>query len=153
MRPIKVFDYFPELDAFYATKEYQDIAIELGLAEWTHVVWIGRLFTRDNDFGEHWFDNWDERKAISKKAAALGMEGEFLYVIVPSRFQDGQDGPCHSDVERKAFWTDVLQSLTLSLDTLGMIAVNHNPPVGDDDHVPNLKKKLRAIRERLEKEE
>lgn len=145
---IKIFDYFPELDCFYVTKEYRDIADELGLAEWTYVVWIGRLFTMDNDYGEHWFDNWDEREAIAEKAKKLGTSSEYLYIINPSRFMDGRDGPCHSDEERKAFWTDILKSLTLSIDTIGMIALNHNPPVGDDDHVPNIKKKIRSLKER-----
>lgn len=148
MKLIKIFDYFPELDCFYATKEYRDIADELGLAEWTYVVWIGRLFTMDNDYGEHWFDNWDDREAIAEKAKKLGVQSESLYIINPSRFMDGKDGPCHSDEERKAFWTDVLKSLTLSIDTIGMIALNRNPPVGDDDHVPNIKKRIRLLRER-----
>ena len=148
MKLVKIFDYFPELDCFYATKEYQEIAEELGLVEWTQVVWIGRLFAMDNDYGEHWFDNWNERETIKEKAKSLGIDSECLYIINPQRFVDDKDGPCHSDEERKAFWTDVLKSLTLSIDTIGMIALNHNPPVGDDDHVPNIKKKIRALKER-----
>ena len=63
----KVFQYIPELDAFTVTDEYRVIADTLGLTEWNPVVWIGRLFTRDEDFGEHWFDNWDEREALEER--------------------------------------------------------------------------------------
>jgi len=37
------------------------------------VVWIGRFFSMDNDFGEHWFDNWDLRKPLEAKAEELGV--------------------------------------------------------------------------------
>ncbi len=153
MKQVKIFDYIPVLDAFYVTKEYKEIAEQLGLAEWTYVVWIGRLFTMDDDYGEHWFDNWDERAAIESKAKALGYDSDWLYIIDPTKFKDGKDGPCHSDAERKAFWTDVLKSLTLSIDTLGMIALYQNPPVGDEDHVFNLKKKIRLLLERYGKQD
>ena len=49
-------------DSFAKISEY------LGLTEWNPVVWIGRLFTLDNDLGEHWFDNWDLRDALSERA-------------------------------------------------------------------------------------
>lgn len=152
MKPIKIFDYIPELDAFYVTQEYKEIADTLNLGEWTYVVWIGRLFTMDNDFGEHWFDNRDEREEISKRAFDLGYDADALYIINPKFFQDGKDGPCHTDAERKLFWTDVLKSLTLSFDTLATFAINSNAPVGDEDHVTNIKKKIAKLREKLEVE-
>jgi hypothetical protein len=72
----------------------------------------------DNDFGEHWFDNWEEREALKPKADALGIDIADLMVVVPGRFSDGRDGPCHSETFRKTFWTDVLKSLELSYDLL-----------------------------------
>lgn len=38
--------------------------------------------------------------------------------IVPDRFKNDDDGPCHPPAFRKQFWTDVLKSLELSYDTL-----------------------------------
>ncbi|MBI3821225.1 MAG: hypothetical protein HY289_00930 [Planctomycetes bacterium] len=107
---IRIFKYLPDVDAFVVTDEYRVIADSLGLTEWHPAVWIGRLFILDNDLGEHWFDNWDEREK-------RGLSEEY-FVINPTRFKDGRDGPCHSDEFRQRFWTDVLTSLELSLDLL-----------------------------------
>ena len=147
MDKIKIFDYIPELDCFNVTPDYKCVAWLLGLVEWNYVVWIGRLFTGDEDFGEHWFDNWDEREALKKKAANMGFDSDELYILNPKRFVIGKDGPSHTDQERKMFWTDVLKSLTLSVDTLAVIAARNNPPVGDEDHVTNLKKKIQQVRD------
>jgi hypothetical protein len=144
-KQIKIFDYIPELDAFNVTDEYKKLADELGLAEWNYVVWIGRLFTMDNDYGEHWFDNWTERAKIQKKAQQMGLNSDDLYIINADRFTDSKDGPSHTDVERKIFWTDVCKSLTLSLETLCTFALRWNPPVGDEDHIPYLKRKINAL--------
>jgi hypothetical protein len=140
---IKVFDYNSELDCFFVRKEFKSLMERLYLDEWTHVVWLGRLFCMDNDFGEHWFDNWDEREEILSKTRENIEETE-LMVVVPSRFTDhgsycvacrkrveraicpdckseihvGPDGPCNSDEVKKRFWTDVLDSLSLDLDTV-----------------------------------
>lgn len=138
---IKVFDYIPELDAFLPTKEYAEIAEQLGLAEWNHVVWIGRLFTLDNDYGEHWFDNWDERESIKEKATKLGYDWEFLYIINPKRMQDKADGPCSTDAERKAFWTDVLKSLQLDFETLALFAQSQG-----FEHPRGYTKRIKALR-------
>lgn len=148
---VKIFDYIPELDCFTETKEYREIAERIGLGEWTWVNWIGRLFAMDNDYGEHWFDNWDEREAISDKAEGLGYESDFLLIISPNAFKDGKDGPCHSDSIRKMFWTDVLKSLTLSLDTLFAEASDNNSPVGDSEHLP-LRKRFKEIRLKYQQE-
>src|SRR4051812_6273549 len=115
---IKVFDYITELDCFVVNKEFAEIIDELGLNEWSEVVWIGRYFTLDNDYGEHWFDNWDERHLLEERAMALGYQYESLMVIDPQRFQNGVDGPCHTEQQRKMFWTDVCKSLSLSLETI-----------------------------------
>ena len=61
---IRVFRYLEDLDAFVVTDEYREIADSLGLTEWHPAVWIGRLFCMDNDFGEHWFDNWELREQL-----------------------------------------------------------------------------------------
>lgn len=115
---IRVFRYIPDLDAFTVTDEYRDIAEDLGLAEWTPVVWIGRLFILDNDFGEHWFDNWDLRAERRADAEKLGYDADDLLFVDPDRFEDGRDGPCHTAEIRKQFWTDVLTSLELSVSLL-----------------------------------
>jgi hypothetical protein len=107
---IRVFRYLDEFDAFVVTDDYREIADTLGLTEWNPVVWIGRLFTLDNDYGEHWFDNWDLREA-------KGLSEEY-FLVDPDRFQNGRDGPCHTPAFRKRFWTEVLRSLELSLDLL-----------------------------------
>jgi hypothetical protein len=59
---VRIFRFLDDMDAFVATEAYRDIADTLGLSEWTPVVWIGRLFALDNDYGEHWFDNWELRE-------------------------------------------------------------------------------------------
>ncbi len=64
---LRVFEYIASLDAFDVTEQYREISDTLGLTEWNPVVWIGRLFTMDNDFGEHWFDNWDLRSTSDRK--------------------------------------------------------------------------------------
>ena len=93
----------------------------------------------DNDVGEHWFDNWDQREAAEPriKALRIDLNAEELMIVVPSRFKDGRDGPCHSDDFRKRFWTDVLKSLELSPDLLfdearRMNEVRKRFPLGDD---------------------
>ena len=118
MTTVQVFHYIDELDAFIVTPEFAALSERLGLTEWTPVVWIGRLFFLDNDYGEHWFDNWDEREALEKQAAELGINDFDLMIIMPGRFQNGNDGPCNNDQMRKAFWTDVLKSLKLSYDLI-----------------------------------
>ncbi len=117
-KTIKIFRYLDELDCFVVSDEYRQIADQLGLTEWSPVVWIGRLFTLDNDYGEHWFDNWDLREALNQEAAARGLSDADLLIIAPERFQNGKDGPCHSPAFRKRFWTDVLLSLDLSYDLI-----------------------------------
>ena len=51
MSTVRVFNYIEQLDAFVATDQYHDLAERLGLIEWNPVVWVGRLFTLDNDDG------------------------------------------------------------------------------------------------------
>lgn len=126
MPAVQVFRYVPELDAFLITNEFKRIAETLGIAEWHEAVWLGRLFMLDNDYGEHWFDNWDEREALTEKAAAMGIDDFDLMVVVPERMANGNDGPCHSPAVRKAFWTDVLKSLTINHDTLFLYARERN---------------------------
>ena len=96
----------------------RDLVDSLKISEWSWVEWIGRYFTLDNDYGEHWFDNWDEREALEGKAEAMGYASELLLVVNPARMMNGKDGPCHTAEERKQFWTDVLRNLKLSLQTL-----------------------------------
>ncbi|MFW9880856.1 MAG: hypothetical protein ACFFG0_47955 [Candidatus Thorarchaeota archaeon] len=119
-KKIKVFQYVDSIDCFLVTKEYEEIADYIGLTEWNPVVWIGRLFMLDNDYGEHWFDDWEEREQREEKVKELkiNIESDKMMVVDPDRFQNKKDGPCHTSDFRKRFWTDVLMSLELSLDLL-----------------------------------
>src|SRR5689334_19416759 len=94
---LRVFREVPELGCFVIDPEFKRVCDVLGLTEWHSAVWIGRLFTGDNDFGEHWFDNWDLRESMEERAQKLGIDSSELMIIDPSRFKDGKDGPCHSD--------------------------------------------------------
>lgn len=140
MATIRVFNYISQLDAFVITEEFRALSERLGLIEWHPAVWIGRLFTLDNDFGEHWFDNWDEREALEARAREVGIDPYELMIIVPDRFAYGDDGPCHPPEIRKMFWTDVLKSLELSYELLfeearlnNAIARKWDPPGGIED--------------------
>ena len=90
---MKPFRYLEELDAFVVTEEFDALATEIGLSEWHAAVWIGRLLAMDNDYGEHVFDNWDEREAIEAAAHEKGIDSHDLMIVVPTRFFDGWDGP------------------------------------------------------------
>ncbi len=145
---IRIFKYLEDLDAFVVSDEYEALAKYLGLAEWHPAVWIGRLFVMDNDFGEHWFDNWEAREALKPRADALGIDIADLMVVVPSRFSDGRNGPCHSDAFRKAFWTDVLKSLELSYDLLFDEARNLNAEaqeLGSEEYISDLENRITSI--------
>ncbi len=153
MPNIRVFKYIEELDAFLVTDEFSKLNDRLNLTEWHPVVWIGRLFTMDNDVGEHWFDNWDERKAHEAKAQALGINSYDLMVVVPDRFEDGRDGPCHPPEIRKAFWTDILKSLELSYEFVFQAARfwnqcrKENVP---EDYVEDLEERIAQIKADLD---
>ncbi len=122
---VPIFNYIPSLDSFLPTEEYRKIGDYLHITEWNPVVWIGRLFAMDNDYGEHWFDNWDERDAIHEQAKTAGYESHFLCIVSPDRFaQKGKE--YHSRELRKEFWTQVLRSLNLSLDTIFAEARDNN---------------------------
>ena len=89
---IKVFKYLNELDCFVAESTYKEIAGILGLSEWNEVVWIGRYFSMDNDYGEHWFDNWELREKIESETSRLGIDSSEIFIIDPNRFKDEKDG-------------------------------------------------------------
>ena len=117
---LRPFEYLPEADCFVATPLFEQVVRYLGLMEWTPVVWMGRYFALDNDYGEHWFDNWAEREAIRFHPALdeRGLNETELFIIDPERFENKVDGPCHPPQLRKMFWTEVLKSLELNLDFL-----------------------------------
>jgi len=148
MRTIKVFKYIDRLDCFLVNPDYKVLADKLGLTEWNEVVWIGRYFLLDNDNGEHWFDNWGERDKVAEKAIELGLECNDLLVVDPDRFKNDYDGPCHTGDERKRFWTDVLTSLELSLDTLINEAkkVNSQREMTDKNFITNLDDKIASVK-------
>ena len=149
MSTVRVFKYIEQLDAFVVTDAYRHLANRLGLTEWNPVVWIGRVFTLDNDYGEHWFDNWDEREALASDAQKLGITSDELMILVPDRLKNDDDGPCHSPVFRKQFWTDVLTSLELSYDTLFEEARQYNAVARErlpDECIEDLEERIAAIR-------
>ena len=155
MKALRVFEYIEPLDAFRVTSEFQAISTDLGLTEWNPVVWIGRLFTMDNDVGEHWLDNWDERDVAEKRAEELGIRCNSweLMIVVPERFADGRDGPCHSPEIRKRFWTDVLKSFEISFDLIFDVARSVNErertrPPGDSEFRPDLEERIAKWMER-----
>lgn len=153
---IKVFEYISELDCFTVNLHFKEIVDYLGISEWSEVVWIGRYFTLDNDYGEHWFDNWDEREKIEEKAKNLGYESEFLFIINPLRFRNGKDGPCHTDVEIKRFWTDVLKSLHLSLETIFAEARSFNNEMqnrNNSDYLQDLEERISYIKYKYQNHE
>ena len=123
---IQILEYVELGDFFVETKEYKSISERLGLTEWNSVVWIGRLLILDNDYGEHWFDNWEARESKEELANELGYEMEDLLIVDPQKFQDGKDGPCHTDEFRKKFWTDVLRNLRINLSTIIEKAIEEN---------------------------
>jgi len=145
---IKVFDYIEEIDAFVVTRQYKRIAETLGLKEWNEVAWVGRFFFLDNDYGEHWFDNWILRDRVEVRANELGIKLDDLLIIDPERFKNDKDGPCHSKEYRKRFWTDVLISLHLSVETLANEAkmMNKGRNENDPDYVSDLDRKIEEIR-------
>jgi hypothetical protein len=78
LKTVKIFQYLDDLDCFVVSDAYRGIADQLGLTEWSPVVWIGRLFTLDNAYGEHWFDNWHLREQLELEAAQRGLSDEVL---------------------------------------------------------------------------
>ena len=141
---IKIFHYIPELDCFTIHPYYKSIANDLGLNEWHEAVWVGRLFSLDNDYGEHWFDNWELREALGEKAKQMGIHSNDLLIIDPARFKNEKDGPCHTDDERLNFWRDVLISLHLSPDTIFAEARKLNlERVGQEEQIPHLEERIK----------
>lgn len=138
---VKIFNYIKELGAFVLSKEYQGIASELHLyqvgkddkdydlankmfAYWHNprgcaFKWIGNLLAHGSEFGSHLFDNWQQRNLMTSSAKKYGAESQTLYLVNPDRFYDGNDEkPQHSSAQRKRFWTDVFDSLQLSLELI-----------------------------------
>ena len=145
---VEVFKYIDDLDCFIINSDYKKITDLLGLTEWNEAVWLGRYFLLDNDFGEHWFDNWELREQIEEKAKGLGFSSDELLVIDPERFKNNVDGPCHTDFERKRFWTDVLKSLKLSYETIFDEArkVNTLRDKQDEDYLADLEKRIESLK-------
>ena len=115
---VRSFRYLRELDAFVVTDAYHALAEHPRLPEWHPVVWIGRLSTLDNDYGEHWFDNWDEREeqARAALAGAFGAAGarsglrrsarppsQSVWTLSPwKRRCSGWSGGCLSTIHRRS---------------------------------------------------
>jgi hypothetical protein len=154
MPTVRIFEYIPELDAFRITGQYHQLADYLGLTEWHAAVWIGRLFTLDNDYGEHWFDGWPGLEAIEGRARELGIDPYDLKLVDPEHFVNGQDGPCHPPQLRKRFWTDVLKSLELSYELLLDMAREMNAPLKEvypEEYIEDLERRIRRIRAALDR--
>jgi hypothetical protein len=149
---LKIFDYLPDLDCFVVNAQYRALADQLGLTEWHSAVWIGRLFTLDNDYGEHWFDNWDLRDQRQAQAEQRGIAYEDLMVIDPDRFKNDRDGPCHTPEFRKRFWTDVLKSLELSYAVLFAEARAENEKIRElipDMYIADLEQRIERIQKEI----
>ena len=147
-RTLRIFRSLPALDAFVVTDEYHALAERLGLAEWHPVVWIGRLFPLDNDYGDHWFDHGDEREEKAQEAHAVGIAPEDLWIIHPERITDDKDGPCHPPEIRKRFWTDVRISLERSYPLLFEEACLKNHKVKDilpEAYIEDLEARIAAL--------
>lgn len=173
---MKILHYYPELDAFHCTTEFTWIAETLGIAEWTPVVWLGRLLARDQDFGEHWADRWPEREALQDKYKTFEFlpdeDWSTLLIVVPDAFTQkekwcwscqkefqrlpcpncgkevhvGTDGPCHTDEAKKLFWTDLLKSLDVSLETLFAIARSTTQKLPDlEERIEKVKAKYEGL--------
>lgn len=144
MKTIRIFEYIDFLDCFVVNPAYKTIADYLGLTEWNEVVWIGRYFSLDNDYGEHWFDNWPLRDQLETKAKEVGITYNELLILDPDRFKNDVDGPCHTPAERMLFWRDVLRSLELSMELLFHEARKCNAErEGEDDYIKNLESRIR----------
>jgi len=149
---IKVFNYIKELDCFVVNAEFKSVCDFLGLRGWEQKAWIGRYFTLDNDYGEHWFDNWELRDKQESRSKELGIEYDEMLIIDPKRLRDGKDGPCHSDQEIKLFWTSVLTALTLNLDVIIAEARRHNKGLreaqlmDDEDYLKDLEDRILQIK-------
>lgn len=103
----------------------------------------------DNDYGEHWFDNWDLREQLETKAEKLGIPYEELMILDPSRFKNEVDGPRHPPEIRKMFWTDVLKSLELSFELIFAEARLLNIQAQKsslDNYIPDLEARIERIR-------
>jgi hypothetical protein len=106
-------------------------------------------------YGEHWFDNWDERGVLEQRARELGIDPYDLMVINPDRLANDSDGPCHSRKQRKLFWTDVLKSLELSHELLFEEARSQNAGAKEmrekyqfgDDYIEDLEERIRRLQE------
>ena len=145
---VQVFKYLDQLDCFIIDSRFKSISDSLGLTEWNEVVWIGRFFSLDNDNGEHWFDNWDLRDTLEEKAKVLGFETEDLLIIDPEKFKNDFDGPCHTELERKRFWTDVLKSLQLSYETIFEEARKANSlrDKEDEEFINDLENRIESLK-------
>src|SRR5262252_1856499 len=115
---MRIFRYLPEIEAFQLTPEYIALAEALHMDGWEAFAWLGRLFSLDNDVGEHWLDNWDLREQRAQSAARHGLDTSTLLIVNARRMADGRDGPCNTDEFRGRFWKEVLMSLDLSEDLI-----------------------------------
>ncbi|MGO4291671.1 hypothetical protein [Chitinophaga sp. RAB17] len=144
MKTIRIFEYIDFLDCFVVNPAYKKMADYLGLTEWNEVVWIGRYFALDNDNGEHWFDNQEQRDQLEAKAKEVGIAAQDLLIIDPDRFKNDVDGPCHTPAERVLFWRDVLRSLELSKELLFSEARKLNAErAREDDFIEDLENRIR----------
>ncbi len=145
---IKVFEYVEKLDCFIVSSEFKKICDYLGLVGWDQTAWIGRYFSLDNDYGEHWFDNWQLRANKELDGKKLNIDEDQMLFIDPERFKDDRDGPCHGNDQRKIFWTSVLKSLRLGLDVIIEEArrndKNNNP---DKSYNKDLEHRIKVLQE------
>src|SRR5262249_16986453 len=136
---------------FHLTPEYTSLAEAVQMEGWEAFAWLGRLFSLDNDVGEHWFDNWDLREQRAEAAARHGLDTNTLLIVNPRCMAGGRDGPCHTDELRGRFWKEVLMSLELSEDLIIAKARDFHGRLSDpsavDEVLAELEERVAAWRE------
>jgi hypothetical protein len=110
---LKLFLHHADVGAFTYRPEYVELCevLEYG---WECRAWLGRLFSMDNDVGEHWMDNESLVEARADLAVRAGLDPDLLMLPDPERMADGRDGPCNTTEFRMRFWTEVVACLVLS---------------------------------------
>ena len=100
-----------------------------------------------NDYGEHWFDHWEDRDELEEAALKLGIESYDLMIVKAETLSTEWDGSCHSREIRKMFWTQVLKSLKLDMQFLIALACEENQKVVErpDCYLPDLEQRIERL--------
>ena len=141
---MKLFIHHADVGGFTYTPEYKELLEVLDLGWWDGRAWLGRLFSMDNDVGEHWMDNDELVEARADLAARAGLDLHELMVPDPERMTGGRDGPCNTTEFRMRFWTEVLACLDLSEQLIIDSARAWHGQVSSDEEVAALEQRIAA---------